>query len=359
MSIPAHMLAAVYHDRGDLRVEEVPVPAIEAGEVLIRVGACGVTSADVKNVDLGLLPPPRIFGHEIVGWIAGVGRGVRRWKPGDRVAVYPHVPDRSSWYSQRGIYAQCPQYKQFGTTAGFEPAGGGFAEYVRVFPWVVEGGGLVRLPEDVPDEEAVFLLPVNTCLKGIRKLALDEEHLVLVAGLGSVGLLFQQLAVREGASVVAADPIASRRALAEKLGAVRTIDPAAEDIHEVCRAMTEGRGADRAIVAAAGAGPVRDAIRATRPGATILLFAQTHRGDEIQVDLGDICLDEKTVVGSFSASVDEAEEAAELVFEGDIELEPLVTHRLPLREAAEAIRIAGRASNEAIKVVLTITEDPT
>lgn len=352
MDIPDQMLAAVYRGRRDLRMEEVPVPEIEDREVLVKVAACGVCSTDLKKVDLGLLPPPRIFGHETVGTIVEVGDDVVNWDIGDRVAIYHHIPDRASWYSQRGLYAQCERYKQVGATAGFEPAGGGFAEYVRVMPWVVEEEGLVEIPADVSFDVATFIEPVNTCLKGIRRLDLDEGQVLLVAGMGSIGLILQQLAIREGASVIAADLLPSRRALAEELGAIRTVDPQAEDIHEACRELTEGRGADRAIVAAVGAGPVRDAIRATRPGATILLFAQTHRGDEVAVDVGDICLDEKRVIGSYSASVDEADEAADVVFGGHIELEKLISHRIPLSDAPRAFELAGRPTNEALKVVI-------
>lgn len=353
MAIPDQMLAAVYRGRGDVQMEQVPVPEIGPDEVLVRVRACGVCSTDLKKIELGLLEPPRVFGHETVGEVAAIGENVYGWEEGDRVAVYHHIPDRTSWYSQRSLYAQCPQYKKVGVTAGTgEPAGGGFAEYVRVLPWIVEDGGLWAIPEDVPDEEATFLEPVNTCLKGIRKLDIDEEHVVLVAGMGSIGLIMQQLANREGASVIAADPLAARRTLAEELGAERTVDPSTEDIEAVCRELTDGRGADRAIIAAVGDGPVRDAIQATRPGAMILLFAQTHRGDEVAADLAEVCVDEKRLVGSYSASVDEADEAAEVVFEGQIELAPMITHRLPLSEAVEAFRLASTPSNEAVKVVV-------
>jgi L-iditol 2-dehydrogenase len=351
------MTAAVYRGRDDVRIETVPVPEIQPGEVLVRVGACGVCSTDIKKVRLGLLEQPRIFGHETVGTIERVGKGVSGWRPGDRVAVYHHVPDRTSWYSQRGLYAQCPQYKKTGVTAGFTPSGGGFAEYVRVMPWIVEGGGLVRIPDDVSFEEAIFVEPLNTCLKGIRTLNLDEEHVVLVAGMGSIGLILQQLAIREGAAVIAADPLPGRLELAERLGAARTVDPRHEDVHEACLALTEGRGADRAIVAAVGAGPVRDAIRATRPGASILLFAQTHRGDEVAVDVGDICLDEKRVLGSYSASVDLADEAAEIVFDRKIELPSLITHRVPLSEVPRAFDLASNPSDEVVKVVVVPDED--
>jgi L-iditol 2-dehydrogenase len=351
-TVPATMQAAVYRGKDDVRLETVPVPALEPGEVLVQVAACGVCGTDLKKVQQGHLAPPRVFGHETAGTIAKVASDVHGWHVGERVAVYHHIPDRTSWYSQRGLYAQCPRYKQTGVTAGFTPAGGGFSEYVRVMPWIVEGGGLVRIPQGVSWDEAIFVEPVNTCLKGVRMLDLDEEHVVLVAGLGSVGLILQQLALREGARVIAADPLPGRRAVAERLGAIRTVDPRREDVHAACLELTAGRGADRAIVAAVGAGPVRDAIRATRPGAAILLFAQTHRGDEVAVDVGDLCIDEKRVVGSYSASVDLADEAAEIVFEREIDLASLVTHRVPLAEATRAFALAATPADDVVKVVV-------
>lgn len=350
--IPPEMQAAVYRGKDDVRVESVPVPVLEPGEVLVRVAACGVCGTDLKKVQQGALSAPRIFGHETVGTIVRAAPGVTGFRPGERVALYHHVPDRTSWYSQRGLYAQCPRYKQTGVTAGFTPAGGGFAEFVRVMPWIVKDGGLVRIPDGVTWDEALFVEPVNTCLKGVRMLDLDEEHVVLVAGLGSVGLLLLQLALREGARVIAADPLPGRRRVAARLGAMRTLDPRAEDVHKACLELTEGRGADRAIVAAVGAGPVRDAIRATRPGATILLFAQTHRGDEVAVDVGDLCIDEKRVVGSYSASVDLAEEAADVVFSRAIDVRSLVTHRVPLSEAPKAFALAATPSDDVLKVVV-------
>jgi len=133
---------------------------------------------------------------------------------------------------------------------------------------------------------------------------------------------------------------------------VRTVDPRTEDVHQACLELTEGRGADRAIVAAVGAGPVRDAIRATRPGAAILLFAQTHRGDEVAVAGGDLCIDEKRVVGSYSASVDLADEAAEIVFGREIELASLVTHRVSLAQAPRAFALASTPADDVLKVVV-------
>jgi L-iditol 2-dehydrogenase len=217
----------------------------------------------------------------------------------------------------------------------------------------VDDGGLVEIPRDVSFEEAIFLEPVNTCLRGIRLLDLDEESVVLVAGVGSLGLLLQQLAIREGATVVAADPIPGRLAVARDLGASRVVDPTKEDMHLACKELTEGRGADAAIVAAVGAGPVRDAVRATRPRAKILLFGQIAKGEETAVDIGDVCLDEKHLIGSHSWSEEEAEEADEVVFRREIELARLVTHRFPLEHAAEAFKKAADRADGVGKVVVT------
>src|SRR5258706_9310045 len=143
--IPASMQAAVYRGRGKVVVESVPVPAIGTGEVLVRIAACGVCHTDLKKVEYGLQDPPRIYGHEMAGTIVSTGRGVRGWRVGDRVAVFPHVPCGRCYYCERKDYAQCPVYKKTGATAGLEPARGGFAEDIRLLPWVVPHG-LVKGP---------------------------------------------------------------------------------------------------------------------------------------------------------------------------------------------------------------------
>lgn len=324
------MKAAVYRGPNDLHVESVPVPAIGKGDVLVRVAACGVSTSDVKRVQMGLKPYGKILGHEIAGTIEKVGAEVDGWRPGERVVV-----------------------RLLSGEAGEVPIGGGFAEFVCVPAEFVDDDGLVEIPRDVSFEEAIFLVPVNTGLRGIRLLDLDENSTVLVAGVGSLGLLLMQLAIREGARVIAADPLTERLSLAKELGAERIVDPKKEDIQAVCRELTKGRGADAAIVAGVGAGPVRDAIRATRARAKILLFGQVAKGDEAAVDIGDVCLDEKHLIGSHSWSEEEADEADEVVFRREIELARLITHRFPLAQAAEAFKKAADRADGVGKVVIT------
>ena len=134
------MSAAVYKGRSVVSVEDVPTPLIGAGEMLVRVEACGICHTDLKKIEYDLLTPPRIYGHETAGVVAQLGDGVRNFKIGDRVAVFHHIPCMACFYCRRRIYAQCPVYKKVGVTAGYEPAGGGFAQYVRVMDWIVRSG---------------------------------------------------------------------------------------------------------------------------------------------------------------------------------------------------------------------------
>src|SRR5215472_6946318 len=147
-TIPRTMRAAVYRGINDVRLESVPVPSISAGEMLMRVHSCGVCGTDLKKISTGSHSAPRIFGHETSGVVAAVGPDVTKYCPGDRVIVFHHIPCRECFYCQNKTFAQCSAYKRVGCTAGFEPSGGGFSEYVRVMDWIVEHG-TVRIPDGV------------------------------------------------------------------------------------------------------------------------------------------------------------------------------------------------------------------
>src|SRR6476646_9163002 len=185
-SVPQVMRAGVYRGQGQIGVETVPVPEIQTGEILIRVAACGICGTDVKKVRHDLVRPPQILGHEIAGTVVKVGTDVEPWSSGDRVISFHHIPCGNCFYCKRQLFSQCPQYKNTGVTAGFDPNGGGFAEYVRVMPHIVNRG-VVAIPDDVSFEQATFVEPVNTCLKAIRKARVAPEEVVFVIGQGPVG----------------------------------------------------------------------------------------------------------------------------------------------------------------------------
>src|SRR5580692_8220266 len=293
-SIPATMLAAVYRGVNDVRLETVPVPAIGAGELLVRVHTCGVCGTDLKKIASGSHSAPRIFGHETSGVVAAVGAGVRKFEPGDRVVVFHHIPCRTCYYCRHKTFAQCPTYKKVGCTAGFEPSGGGFSEYVRVMDWIVDQG-TVKIPQGVSFEQACFVEPVNTCIKGIEALRLQPGETVLAIGQGPIGIILSVLARKAGATVVTSDLYPERLKIAKSLEFEHMVDASKDDAIRYVRERTEGRGADAVILAVGSNSLIRPAMDAARPGGRVLLFAQTQRG-EVVIDPAAVCVDEKTLV---------------------------------------------------------------
>jgi L-iditol 2-dehydrogenase len=352
-AVPTTMQAAVYRGVNDVRIETVPVPAIGVGEVLIRVHSCGICGTDLKKIHSGSHSAPRIFGHETVGTIAAVGSGVGSFAAGDRVAVFHHIPCGHCYYCRKKTFAQCAVYKRVGCTAGFEPSGGGFAGYVRVMDWIVKRG-LIKIPDGVPFAQAVFVEPLNTCLKGVRSLNLAADETVLVIGQGPIGIMLASLARRSGARVFTSDLYPERHAVAAHFGLDSPIDASREDVVAVVRSATEGRGADAVILAVAGNPLIRTAMDAARPGGRVLLFAQTQHG-EATIDPAAVCVDEKTLLGSYSASVDIQDEALHIVFAGygeGYDLTRLVSHRFPLPEAVAAIGVASEPKATSMKIMI-------
>jgi L-iditol 2-dehydrogenase len=349
-AIPATMLAAVYRGKNDVRMETVPVPSIGERELLVRVHTCGVCGTDLKKIATGSHSAPRIFGHETSGIVAAAGKRVEGFRPGDRVIVFHHIPCRQCYYCRHKTFAQCETYKKVGCTAGFEPSGGGFAEYVRVMDWIVEQG-TVKIPEGVSYEQACFVEPVNTCLKGVNSLRLEPDETVLVIGQGPIGIILSVLAQRTGARVITSDLYPQRLTISKSFGLGLTIDASRADVIKQARELTDSRGADAVILAVGGNGLIRPAMDATRPGGRVLLFAQTVRG-EVIVDPAAICVDEKTLLGSYSASVELQEESVRLVMRREIDFERLISHRLPLARALEALELAAHPQPDSMKIAI-------
>jgi L-iditol 2-dehydrogenase len=348
------MRAVVYRGINDMRVETVPVPRIGAGELLIRIATCGICGTDLKKIHVGSHSAPRIFGHEMAGTVAQVGEGVTGFAVGDRVMSFHHVPCGECYYCRKQTPAQCPLYKKTGATAGFEPSGGGFAEYVRVMDFVVANGGVVRIPDGVSFEQAAFVEPLNTVLKGQKMLNLASDDTVLVIGQGPIGLMHAALARRTGARVLTSDLFPERHAIAAQFGLTDPIHAGTENVVERVMAATEGRGADAVVLAVGGNALIRTAMDAVRPGGKVMLFAQTQHG-EATIDPAAVCVDEKTLLGSYSSSFPILDEVTSLVFDGyrnGFDLTRLISHRFALEEAVEAIEIASNPQPGSMKIMI-------
>jgi L-iditol 2-dehydrogenase len=352
--IPATMQAVVYRGINDMRVETVPVPTIGPGELLIKVATCGICGTDLKKIHIGSHSAPRIFGHEMSGTIVAVGAGVTRFRGGERVMVFHHVPCGECYYCRKQTPSQCPLYKKVGVTAGFEPSGGGFAEYIRVMDWIAGSSGVVPIPDGVPFEQAAFVEPVNTVLKGVKLLNLVPDDTVLVIGQGPIGLMHAALASRTGARVLTSDLYPERHAIASRFGLRDPIHAGTENVVERVMQETDGRGADAVILAVAGSALIKTAMDAVRCGGNVMLFAQTQHA-EATFDPGAVCMDEKTLMGSYSSSFEILDEVTDLVFGGyrnGFDLTQLISHRFPLTQAVAAIDVASHPKADSMKIMI-------
>jgi L-iditol 2-dehydrogenase len=378
------MRAVVYRGVNDLRLETVPVPRIGAHELLVKVAVCGVCPTDIKKIQYGTIPPPRIFGHETAGTIVQIGSqksGVRsqklpstlrpppsEFRVGDRVALHHHVPCLDCHFCRHRAFAQCATYKRTGITAGFEPAGGGYAEYVRVMPFVLPG--VVKIPAKNSFVEGAMLEPVNTVLKAVRRLNLLRGDAVLVAGQGPIGLMFTRLLQLAGARVLATDLLDSRLRLARKFGAKRAV--------LASQLSTLNSQLDAAIVAVPSDAAVHQALQLVRGGGQVLLFAHTKRPEvrsrkseagnqmaEVRpptsglcpLDFSSICLDEKDLIGSYSSDFTLQAEVACLVFSRRLDVRPLITHGFPLEQTAAAVALAAHPKPDSLKIMVLAGSD--
>jgi L-iditol 2-dehydrogenase len=345
------MRAAVYRGESTVNIEEIPTPAIGRGEILVRVEACGICHTDLKKIEYNLLTPPRVYGHETAGIVAAVGAGVAKFRVGDRVLAFHHIPCLQCFYCRHKLYAQCPVYKRVGITAGFEPAGGGFAQYVRVMDWIVERG-VEKIPVGISFERATLVEPLNTCLKAVVQCDPQPQDFVLVMGQGPIGLMFTMLVNRTGARIAATDTMAERLETAGRCGAEFVWNPRECDVAAEVKRLTDGRGADIVIVAASAKGIVNQAIASSRPGARILLFAQTSSTEQIEASGADICVGERMLFGCYSASVDLQKESAHLVFSGELPVKELISHCVPLVKIRSGFHLALHPEPKSLKIIV-------
>jgi L-iditol 2-dehydrogenase len=283
--------------------------------------------------------------------VVAVGAGVTKWKTGDRVMSFHHVPCGSCFYCERRLFSQCPAYKKVGLTAGFDPNGGGFAQYVRAMPWVAERG-MVAIPDDVTFDEASFIEPVNTCIKAVEKARVAAGETAVVMGLGPIGLLLAMLAKLEDATVIGSDPMAERRAKSISLGLDLALDPREGRLAEEIRSRTAGRGADAVLVAVPIPAALTDALNLVRPGGRVLLFAQNDPLMKIEFPAAAVGVEEKEILGSYSAAIDRADRAAKLIFTHQLPVGRLISHRFSLEDMNKALQLAARPVGDSLKVVI-------
>ena len=336
------MRVAVYYNNKDVRIEERPVPKIGPGELLVKVLASGICGSDVMEW-YRLKKAPLVLGHEIAGEIVEVGDGVE-YDIGERCFVSHHVPCNTCEYCLRGGHTACETLH----TTNFDP--GGFAEYVRVPPLQTDRG-VFLLPDEMSLGEAVFIEPLACVVRGQREAGVRTGDCVLVLGSGIAGLLHIVLAKATGAGrIIATDVNDYRKSSAERSGADVVID-GRDDVPTLVKEANEGRGADVVIVCAGALVAFEQALKSVDRTGTVLCFATTEPGVELSVPINEFWRNGIKLLPSYGNSPLDAAVAMELIRAGRVNVEDMITHRLPLGDIQRGFDLVAEAG-ESLKVVI-------
>ncbi len=341
LRITGKMKAALAYGPRDIRIEEIPIPRISSGEVLIRVKVCGVCAADFQKY-IGARGTniyqrgPIILGHEPSGVVAAVGENVERVKEGDRVAVDLLMRCGKCYLCLEGKGNLCIHPA---------PCPGAFCEYTKA-----PETNVFRIPKSLSFEEASFAEPLACCINGIEKLNLLPGQDVVILGAGPIGLMHLQLANLSGARVIVSDPIQERLDMAMKLGADEIINPLKEDPVEKVRKLTDGKGAHGVIIAVGNILAIEQGIRMARKGGTVVLFGAVWPPSKIQIDPNLIHYNEISIKGSESRTLDQFYRALKLIVEGKVRVRPLISKVLPLEDIEEGFKMIEKRSGFKILV---------
>ncbi|MDM8536812.1 zinc-dependent dehydrogenase [Desulfobacterales bacterium HSG17] len=335
------MKAAVVHGKNDIRIEEYPTPMAGDGEIIVKTKVSGICATDIKTLLGQGLPKdlPTILGHEVVGEIAEVGKGVTKHETGHRVAVYPIAVCGTCHYCSKGRHNLCE--KEFGLAHGIE---GGFAEYVRLPKEIVNIGGVVRIPDELSFEKAVLTEPMSCAFASLKTCKVTSGDDVLILGAGPMGLMHLKIAKFFGARVICVDLLDTRLEIAKKMGADICINPDSTNHIEEVKKVTTGKGA-HAVIASLGIPKViEENLQLTRNGGTFNIFGGPPAGQKISVDPRWLHYCEINLTGTFAASPDDFRACLTMIVNGDIEVEDLISDRFELDNFLDAVEKAKNQS---------------
>lgn len=337
------MRAAVYHNNRDIRIEQVPIPKIGDDELLVRIESCGICGSDVMEW-YRLKKAPLVLGHEIAGVVEKAGRRVARFKEGDRVTVAHHVPCNTCRYCLAGQYSLCDTLR----STNFDP--GGFSEYVRV-PAINVDRGTFLIPDELSFDEGTFIEPLACVLRGLRVARFKPGASALVLGSGISGLLFIKTLAALGAGTVASTDIDDHRISAARHSGADAVLKAREASPQRLLSLNGGRLFDLAVASAGASSVVEQAFRSVDRGGTVLLFAPHEPGTTVPLPLSDIWRDQITIVATYAAPPVDTAQAIEILRARRIEVNDMITHRLPLEETARGFRLVAEGK-KSIKVII-------
>jgi L-iditol 2-dehydrogenase len=338
------MKVAMYYGQGDIRIEDVPRPEIAEDEALVAMKACGLCGSDLMDWYLRSRVP-LVLGHEPTGILVEKGRKVKAFEAADRVFVHHHVACLRCHYCLHGDFTLCKQFHE----TNIKP--GGFAEYFKV-PALNLDIDTLKIPDAVSFDEATLVEPVGCCLRALKKCDIQKGDTIAIIGAGATGIVHTVLSKVLGAEkTIVSDPIEFRLEAAKKFGADVVINPKTENLSDVVKSETDGRGADVAVVTAPNLEAYKAGLNVCRRGGKLCVFAPTDPGQYLQISPKDLFFNEIQIIPSYSTSHLETREALELMGSSRLSVKGLITHRFKLADAAKAFKTALQ-SKESLKVII-------
>ena len=338
------MRVAMYYNNSDVRLEEMPVPEIGPGELLLKVEASGLCGSDVMEW-YRIQRAPMVLGHEVSGEVVQVGAGVEQYKEGDRLVVTHHVPCNACHWCLSGRHTDCDTLH----TTSFDP--GGFAEYLRI-PEINVNRGVFPIPDHVGYDEASITEPLACVYRGQRRANLQPGQNVLVLGSGLAGLIHINLARALGAGrIIATDMVDYRLDAARKLGADVTFS-AMEDVPARLREANNGRLAELVIVCTGALPALRQALESVERGGTVLFFAPTAPGVSLPVPINDVFFrNDVTLTTTYAGAPADLATAMDMIASGRVQVGEMISHRLGLAEAGLGFKLTADAG-DSLKVII-------
>ncbi len=339
------MRVAMYYNNRDVRLEEMPMPIIGPGELLVKIHSSGICGSDVMEW-YRIHKAPLVLGHEISGRVEKVGEGAVSFREGDRVCATHHVPCFNCHYCHTGHETACETLLS-GTH--FDP--GGFCEYVRL-PAINVDHGTWEIPEEVDFDDATFVEPLGCVLRGQRIADIRPGQSVLVLGSGISGLLHVHLARALGAgTVVATDLSEFRLDAARRFGADHVLH-AGQDVPAVFKELNGGMGADVIIVCTGATKAIEQAMNTVERGGTVLFFAPTMGNDTVPLSINDVFWRrDVTFTTTYAASPADCAGALELIRSERVNVKDMITHRFALEDTEEGFKLVSEG-DESIKVII-------
>ncbi len=340
------MKASVYYSKNDIRYEDVDIPEIGDGDMLIKMHACGLCGTDIHKMQHQTVIGPVILGHEVSGEIVKIGKEITHYQVGERVVTAIHVPCFNCHYCDRGFFTLCDQFKK----TNLDP--GGFSEFIRI-PHLHVKHLTHRIIDSLDWERAAMIEPVACCLHGMKSANIHPQDTVLVMGGGTIGLISAQLAALKSAStVIVSDLSRFKRELALKIGVTYAIDPIKEKLETRVAEITQGKGPDVIIIAAGVSSLVSQAVNIVRRGGRIVVFSPFDNIPIVKIDASRLFRDEISIVGTYSLTPYDMKEAIEIVEKNKINIKDMITHTWSLSRISEAIEFASNPNNDVLKIII-------